>query len=100
MADIACRMSDKVIITSDNPRSEDPEQIIKDIMAGVKPQFSRKTITVADRKEAIKIACHMVDENDIILVAGKGHENYQEIKGKKYEFDDREILYDLLKMKI
>ena len=100
MAEIACRFSDRVIVTSDNPRSEEPADIIRDIMAGVKPQFFRKTMTVADRKEAIKIACNMANEHDIILVAGKGHENYQEIKGKRYDFDDREILRDLLKMKI
>ena len=92
MASIACQLSEKVILTSDNPRSEDPEKIIDDMMAGVGPSLKRKTIRITNREEAIKTACLMAQEKDIILVAGKGHENYQEIKGERLPFDDREVL--------
>ncbi len=92
MAKVACQWSDKVILTSDNPRSEDPEQIIKDMQAGVSPTDQRKTLSITDRREAIKTACHLADVGDIIVLAGKGHEKYQEIKGVRNHFDDKEEL--------
>jgi len=97
MAQTACDWSDKVILTSDNPRSEDPLEIIKDMEAGVMPNNKKKTLVIADRKEAIRTACHLAKPGDIILLAGKGHEKYQEIKGVKYPFDDKEILKDFFK---
>jgi len=96
MAQTACDWSDKVILTSDNPRSEDPLQIIKDMEAGVMPNNKKKTLVIADRKEAIRTACHLAKPGDIILLAGKGHEKYQEIKGVKYPFDDKEILKKIM----
>ena len=99
MAEAACEHSDKVIFTSDNPRSEDPEQIIKDMEAGVSTAARRKYISIVDRKEAIKTAISLADKEDIVLIAGKGHEKYQEIKGVKNHFDDKEIVrevFDLL----
>lgn len=98
MAAIACKYSNKVIFTSDNPRSEDPMEIIKEMQKGVGPSEAKKTLVMADREEAIKTACMLAKEKDIILVAGKGHENYQEIKGVKYPFDDKEVLERMLKM--
>lgn len=98
MASIACRLSDKVVLTSDNPRDEDPMEIIREMQTGVTPSETRKTLVMADREEAIKTACMMAKENDIILVAGKGHEDYQEIKGVKYPFDDRKVVERMLKM--
>jgi len=92
MAKVACQWSDKVILTSDNPRSEDPEQIIKDMQAGVSPADQRKVLSITDRREAIKTACHLAEAGDIIVLAGKGHEKYQEIKGIKNHFDDKEEL--------
>jgi len=92
MASMACEWSDKVILTSDNPRSEDPEQIIRDMEAGVTAANKRKTISIVDRREAIKTACHLAKPGDIILLAGKGHEKYQEVKGVKTHFDDKEEL--------
>jgi UDP-N-acetylmuramoyl-L-alanyl-D-glutamate--2,6-diaminopimelate ligase len=92
MAKVACQWSDKVILTSDNPRSEDPSQIIKDMEAGVDAEGKKKTISITDRHEAIKTACHLASPGDIVLVAGKGHEKYQEIKGVKNHFDDKEEL--------
>lgn len=97
MAAIACEKSDKVIITSDNPRSEDPAEIIQEMEKGINPAYKRKAISIVDRREAIKTACHMAQKGDIILLAGKGHEKYQEIKGVKYPFDDMEILSENLK---
>lgn len=94
MAKAACDWSDKVILTSDNPRSEDPAQIIKDMEAGVSPVNQRKVISITDRREAIKTACHLAKPGDIILLAGKGHEKYQEIKGVRSDFDDKQILND------
>ncbi|MBL0343379.1 MAG: UDP-N-acetylmuramoyl-L-alanyl-D-glutamate--2,6-diaminopimelate ligase [Bacteroidetes bacterium] len=94
MAKIACEMSDKVIFTSDNPRSENPDTIIDEMKAGVPAHHVRKTLSVSDRKEALKAACSMAAPGDIILVAGKGHEKYQEIKGVKHPFDDRQVLED------
>lgn len=98
MAEIACRFSDKVILTSDNPRDEVPEEIIKDMQAGVGPANYKKALSITDRKEAIKVACSLAEEGDIILVAGKGHETYQEIHGIKHDFDDRKVLAEMLKM--
>lgn len=98
MASIACRLSDKVVLTSDNPRDEDPMEIIREMQTGVTPSETRKTLVMADREEAIKTACMMAKENDIILIAGKGHEDYQEIKGVKHPFDDRKVVERMLKM--
>jgi UDP-N-acetylmuramoyl-L-alanyl-D-glutamate--2,6-diaminopimelate ligase len=96
MAHIATSMSDKAIFTSDNPRSEAPEDIIEDMEKGVEPQNYRKTVAVVDRKQAIKIACQLARPNDIILIAGKGHETYQEIKGVRYDFDDMKVVKEIL----
>ncbi len=96
MGMIAASLSDKVIFTSDNPRTEDPQAILDDIEAGVEPQDFKKTVTVVDRKQAIKTAAVMAQPNDIILIAGKGHETYQEINGVRNDFDDREIIASLL----
>ena len=98
MASIACKFSDRVIFTSDNPRTEDPIEILKDMEAGVSPSDFKKTTTIADREEAIKNACLQAERGDIILVAGKGHENYQEINGVKYPFDDKEVLGRMLNL--
>ena len=97
MAAIACERSDKVILTSDNPRSEDPNTILDEMMAGVEGQFFKKTLSIVDRAQAIKTAVSMAEKGDIILVAGKGHEKYQEIKGVKHDFDDMLITKDLFK---
>lgn len=94
MADIACRLSDKVILTSDNPRFEEPQAILEDMQKGVKPLDYKKTLSVLDRMEAIKTACMLAESNDIVLVAGKGHETYQEIKGVRYPFDDKQVLQE------
>lgn len=96
MADIASSLSSKVILTSDNPRSEDPDDIIAEMEAGVQPQHYKRTIAISDRKQAIKVACQLAHPNDIILIAGKGHETYQEIKGVRYDFDDMETVRELL----
>ena len=96
MARIACEMSNLVILTSDNPRDEEPEEIIRQMEAGIDPSLSRKALTIINRKEAIKTACTIAKPGDIILVAGKGHEKYQEIKGVKHHFDDKEILTEFL----
>jgi UDP-N-acetylmuramoyl-L-alanyl-D-glutamate--2,6-diaminopimelate ligase len=98
MASIACRLSDKVVLTSDNPRDEDPMQIIQEMQTGIMPSEARKTLVIADREEAIKTACMMAKEKDIVLIAGKGHEDYQEIKGVKHPFDDRKVVERMLKM--
>lgn len=98
MASIAVRFSDKVVLTSDNPRDEDPMEIIREMQTGIGPSDARKTLVIADREEAIKTACMMANEKDIILVAGKGHETYQEIKGVKHPFDDREVVERMLKL--
>jgi len=96
MALIACKFSDKVILTSDNPRSEMPEQIIAEMEKGVMPQYAPKILSMVDRREAIKSACMMAASGDIILVAGKGHEKYQDIKGIKTPFDDKQELQTAL----
>lgn len=90
MAAEAANRSDRVVITSDNPRFEDPQAIINDMTAGLTAAQRRKVVTIADRREAIKAACMMADKGDVILIAGKGHEDYQEISGVKHHFDDRE----------
>lgn len=97
MAQEAVRQSDKVIITSDNPRFEEPQDIINDMLAGLNEQQMRKVISIVDRKEAIRTACMMAQKGDVVLVAGKGHETYQEIKGVKHHFDDKEVLHEIFK---
>jgi UDP-N-acetylmuramoyl-L-alanyl-D-glutamate--2,6-diaminopimelate ligase len=97
MAAIACEYSNRVILTSDNPRSEDPESILDQMQKGVSPADMRKTLRITDRKEAIRTACTLGKPGDIILIAGKGHEKYQEIKGVKLAFDDLEILKETIK---
>ncbi len=96
MARIAIKFSDKVILTSDNPRTEDPETILDDMMVGVPKSEQRKVMRITDRREAIKVACSMSQDEDIVLVAGKGHEDYQEINGVRSHFDDREVLSEML----
>jgi UDP-N-acetylmuramoyl-L-alanyl-D-glutamate--2,6-diaminopimelate ligase len=96
MAKVACLASDKVVLTSDNPRSEDPETILDEMEAGLDDDLKKKMIRISDRMQAIKTAVMMSNNGDIILVAGKGHENYQEIKGEKFPFDDKKILKALL----
>jgi UDP-N-acetylmuramoyl-L-alanyl-D-glutamate--2,6-diaminopimelate ligase len=99
MAEIAAKLSDKVILTADNPRNEEPQDIINQMQAGLKSAMQlRKTMQVSDRKEAIKVACTLAKAGDIILLAGKGHEDYQEIKGVKYPFDDKKVLIETLKL--
>lgn len=92
MAAVAVAHSDKLIITSDNPRTEDPMQIIRDMEAGIPEGNRRRVFSIADRREAIRAACHLAQPSDIVLIAGKGHEKYQEINGKRYDFDDKAIL--------
>src|SRR6266496_4281942 len=98
MGEAACEHSDKVIFTSDNPRSEDPAQIIKDMEAGVSAAAKRKYISIVDRREAIKTAIGLANKEDIVLIAGKGHEKYQEIKGVKNHFDDKEVVKEVFDM--
>ncbi|MCB0400052.1 MAG: UDP-N-acetylmuramoyl-L-alanyl-D-glutamate--2,6-diaminopimelate ligase [Winogradskyella sp.] len=97
MAHIASALSTKVIFTSDNPRTEVPEAIIEDMEKGVEPQNFNKTVSITDRKQAIKTACQMAQAKDIILIAGKGHETYQEIKGERFDFDDYKTVQEFLK---
>ena len=96
MANIATQMSDKAIITSDNPRTENPAIIIAEMEAGVEPQNFKKSLSIEDRKQAIKTACQLANPNDIILIAGKGHETYQEINGVRHDFDDMKIVKEFL----
>jgi UDP-N-acetylmuramoyl-L-alanyl-D-glutamate--2,6-diaminopimelate ligase len=98
MAEVACEYSDKVVLTSDNPRSEDPGQIIKDMEAGLGTAAKRKYISIVDRKEAIKTAISLAKKEDIVLIAGKGHEKYQEIKGVKYDFDDKQVVKEMFEL--
>jgi len=98
MAQAACDLSDRVILTSDNPRSEDPAQILVDMETGLTSAAKRKYISIVDRKEAIKTAVSFAGREDIILVAGKGHEKYQEIKGVKHPFDDKEVLREMVEL--
>ena len=95
MARIACELSDKVILTSDNPRSEDPMEILEEMMTGVDALNYKKTLSIVDREQAIKTAISMAEKDDIILIAGKGHEKYQDIKGVKHHFDDKETTLEL-----
>ena len=97
MASEAAERSDRVIITSDNPRFEDPQDIINDMLAGLDRQQMKKTVAIADRREAIRTACMMAQKGDVILIAGKGHEDYQEIKGVKHHFDDKEVVREFIK---
>ena len=92
MARVAAKWSDRVFLTSDNPRDEEPDAIIADMRAGLDPIEIKKCIAISDRREAIRMAAQLAAQGDILLVAGKGHETYQEIKGVRYEFDDREEL--------
>lgn len=96
MAQEAVKQSDTVIITSDNPRFEEPQDIINDMLAGLDREQMKKVLSIVDRKEAIRTACMMANKGDVILVAGKGHENYQEIKGVKHHFDDKEVLKEIM----
>jgi UDP-N-acetylmuramoyl-L-alanyl-D-glutamate--2,6-diaminopimelate ligase len=98
MAEVACELSDRVIFTSDNPRSEDPQAIINDMHATLGSAAKRRSISIADRKEAIKTAVSFANSEDIILVAGKGHEKYQEIKGVKHPFDDKAVLKEMFEL--
>ena len=95
MAQEAVKQSDRVIITSDNPRFEEPQDIINDMLAGLDQKQMKKVVSIVDRKEAIKTACMLAQKGDVILIAGKGHEDYQEIKGVKHHFDDREIVREI-----
>jgi UDP-N-acetylmuramoyl-L-alanyl-D-glutamate--2,6-diaminopimelate ligase len=92
MAAVACNLSNQVILTADNPRSESPDAIIEDMLAGLDPVQKKKVLVITDRAQAIKTACRLANTNDIVLVAGKGHEKYQEINGEKFPFDDLEEL--------
>jgi UDP-N-acetylmuramoyl-L-alanyl-D-glutamate--2,6-diaminopimelate ligase len=96
MASIATQLSNQVILTSDNPRTEDPIQILKDMEIGISPEHFKRYVTITDRLQAIKAACQMAEENDIILIAGKGHETYQIIGKTKIDFDDFKIAKELL----
>ena len=96
MASIATELSDTVILTSDNPRNEDPESIINEMEQGVAPQNFKKFLSITDRKQAIKTACQLAQPNDIILIAGKGHETYQEVQGVRHDFDDMKIVTEIL----
>jgi len=98
MAQAACDLSDKVILTSDNPRTEQAEDILKDMEAGLSSSAKRKYISITDRKEAIKTAVNLANQDDIILIAGKGHEKYQDINGIKYPFDDKKVLVEMFAM--
>jgi UDP-N-acetylmuramoyl-L-alanyl-D-glutamate--2,6-diaminopimelate ligase len=96
MAGIATELSDKVILTSDNPRNEDPVVIINEMEQGIAPQNYKKSLSITDRKQAIKTACQLAQPNDIVLIAGKGHETYQEVNGVRHHFDDMETITELL----
>lgn len=96
MANIASELSDKAIFTSDNPRTENPETILEEMEKGVEPKNFKKTLSIIDRKQAIKTACQLANSGDIILIAGKGHETYQEINGVRHDFDDMKIVKELL----
>jgi UDP-N-acetylmuramoyl-L-alanyl-D-glutamate--2,6-diaminopimelate ligase len=98
MGEVACEHSDKVIFTSDNPRSEDPLAILEDMQKDLKTAARKKYISIPDRKEAIKTAISLAQPGDIVLIAGKGHEKYQEIKGVKHHFDDKEVLIEVFEM--
>ena len=95
MAVEAVRASSRVIITSDNPRFEEPQDIINEMLAGLDEEQRKKVISIVDRKEAIKTACALAAKGDVVVVAGKGHEDYQEIKGVKHHFDDKEVIREI-----
>jgi UDP-N-acetylmuramoyl-L-alanyl-D-glutamate--2,6-diaminopimelate ligase len=95
MAKEAAKLSDKLILTSDNPRFEEPDVIIEDMVAGLTPLDKERTLCISDRKEAIKTATMLAKKGDVILIAGKGHENYQEVKGVKHHFDDKEVVREI-----
>jgi UDP-N-acetylmuramoyl-L-alanyl-D-glutamate--2,6-diaminopimelate ligase len=97
MAELAAHYSDQVILTSDNPRTEDPQAIIDEMKTGLDPVQMKKTLALSDRREAIKLACTVASDGDIILIAGKGHEKYQEINGVRNDFDDLKIVNETLK---
>jgi UDP-N-acetylmuramoyl-L-alanyl-D-glutamate--2,6-diaminopimelate ligase len=99
MGAAACEWSDQVIFTSDNPRSEDPETILQEMTTDLSSAAKRKAMTISDRKKAIEAAVGLAGTNDIILIAGKGHEKYQEIKGVKYPFDDKAVLLEIFEQK-
>lgn len=96
MAQEAVKQSDKVIITSDNPRFEEPQAIIDDMLAGLDKEQMKKVVSIVDRREAIRTACMMAQKDDVILIAGKGHEDYQEVKGVKHHFDDKEVVREFM----
>ena len=98
MGEVACEHSDRVIFTSDNPRSEDPLKILEDMEAALSSAAKRKYISIADRKQAIKTAVNMASGDDIVLIAGKGHEKYQEINGVKNHFDDKEVVKEMFEL--
>ena len=95
MAREAVRLSDQVILTSDNPRYEEPQAIINDMADGLNSQQMKKTLLITEREQAIKTACTLAKAGDVILIAGKGHEDYQDVKGVKHHFDDREVVRDI-----
>jgi UDP-N-acetylmuramoyl-L-alanyl-D-glutamate--2,6-diaminopimelate ligase len=95
MAQEAVKRSDRVVITSDNPRFEEPQDIINDMLAGLTPEDMKKVLSIVDRREAIRTACALAQPGDVILVAGKGHEDYQDVKGVKHHFDDKEVLREI-----
>jgi UDP-N-acetylmuramoyl-L-alanyl-D-glutamate--2,6-diaminopimelate ligase len=97
MAREAVKLSDKVIFTSDNPRFEEPEDILNDMLAGLSEEEKADTLTIVDRREAIKTACALAKKGDVVLIAGKGHEDYQDVKGVKHHFDDREEVEKIFK---
>lgn len=99
MAQEAVKQSDKVIFTSDNPRFEEPQDIIDDMVAGLNDHQKRKALTIVDRKEAIRTACMLAGKGDVVLIAGKGHEDYQEVKGVKHHFDDKEVVKEIMGIK-
>ena len=95
MGEISSKMADFTIVTSDNPRFEEPQDIINDMLAGLDARQMKKVISIVDRREAIRTACMMAKKGDVILIAGKGHEDYQEIKGVKHHFDDKEVVKEI-----
>ena len=98
MAQEAVKGSNRVILTSDNPRNEEPQEIINDMLAGLDEEQRAKTLAIADRKEAIRTAYALAQKGDVIVVAGKGHENYQEINGVKHHFDDKEVIKEIFNL--
>jgi UDP-N-acetylmuramoyl-L-alanyl-D-glutamate--2,6-diaminopimelate ligase len=96
MAEIACKLSNKVILTSDNPRTEDPQKILADMESGIPVAFKQRVLIIENRREAIKTACMLLPDNGVLLVAGKGHENYQEINNERTHFDDTEEIKSLI----